>query len=243
MKKEKWILISWFLLTGSTAFAARTINITMPAGSKELLLSNPSSSTVAYSISCYNKLGVATLTATGQSLSADNTASHDTGYTDTGLCASAANPSSSYTDKNGKKVYYCSGANTYSNAGNLCGSGQKFCMPTVQTPACSQYIGQPVWVKSEAGTEKSNDGPCTWLPITLGTDFYYGGSCGNFYYRKVGAGFESLSGLSSSGTGSEALGATCCEDTSSGGICKVTITSTGTNIFLSSPAFKGGAPF
>lgn len=232
------------VLLASPSMAARTINIALPSGAKDISFSNPSTVTVTYDITCYANDGVAKLSLTSQTLDASKSATHAPGFADSGLCASGASPAHQYPDLNGKKVYMCTAStNTYANAQNACGAGQKFCYPLPQYVGCSTYMGgYAAWIKQEAGLEKTADYGCTWNP-TVGSDYFYGSGC-TYSVRKIATPAHRVEGLVISATGSETMGAACCEDVQAGGLCKVTITNaTPAAGALSSPSFKGGAPF
>lgn len=237
----KQILFVSLIFSGLSAQAARTINITMAPGAKEISLSNPSSAAVNYTVTCFNKEGVATLAATTSTLAMNKSETHETGSADAGTCTAGAASLQTYTDKNGKKVYQCAGSNAYANAADACGAGQKFCYPPAQYPGCSLFVSNNVWIKADGSMEASVDYGCTYSAVAAGYYPYGGASCSD-YVRKVGAGSEALFSVGVTNTGSTPRGAFCCEDVSAGGICKVTINTTG-NVFLSSPSFKGGAPF
>jgi hypothetical protein len=233
------------ILFAALAFAytasAREVSITLDGAQTTLVLSNPSTVTVNYDISCHKADGSGTIIAlTGQTLAPNTQVKHTAAVADTNKCASNANPEFTYSDANGKNYYFCNGSNTYANAGNACGTGNSFCFPDLNTMVmactCSTF-----WIKNDGNAQIQpmcgSFGAVTGgNQIMIGT--YSGGNarksssvnCAYMYYANE---------VATSSTG----GAICCSSPLSGSVCKVTINTASTSAFLASPSFMGGAAF
>lgn len=220
---------------------AREVTITLGADQTQLILSNPSTVTVNYNISCHKPDGSGTIiNLTNQNLAPNAQAKHTSAVGDSGLCNGGSNPVTSGTDAAGKPFYYCGGSNTYANAGNACGAGNTFCFPDVNTlqfpSACTQF-----WMKNDGGVQHQPS--CgAFAALTGGNQVVVGNGSG--YARKT----SSVSACShfyyaSEVPDSSSAGAVCCSTPQSGSVCKVTINTVNTNAYLSSPSFMGGAAF
>lgn len=231
-------LVALFSLS---AQAARDVSISLDGSQSTLVLTNTSTVSVNYDITCHRAdAGGTVLVLAGQTLAPNASVKHTASLPDSGLCAASAAPQSTFTDINGKPYYLCGGANTYANAGNACGTGNSFCFPDV-----SGYVGacscSSFWLK--------NDGAVQFQP-----------SCGS--YGAVTGGFQVAVGSSGSGNVKKnsvvscawfgfatevavasTAGAVCCSSPIPGSLCKVTINTTNPSAFLSSPSFMGGAAF
>jgi hypothetical protein len=186
----------------TAGFAQRTVAITVPSGGSKLKITNPSTVTVAYSVTCYDNSGAAVNTHASESLAAGNGTTYAAGIVDQGTCAASAPAATSGTDALGKKYYACSGSVTYASAGTLCGTGQNFCFPRPPSACgsinagCSQF-----WAYKEAGLQYDNTG---WTAI--GANYPYVGTWATSL--SLNSGTTYWAGAVSA-TGSETIGAIC----------------------------------
>lgn len=241
---KKTLLFS-LLLSASTAFADRTINIAMGSGNGQLELTNPSTVAVNYSVKCFNAGGTAVTNLTGLTLAPNGSAKHVAGEPDLGTCASGYSNNLIGTDHFGKKVYSCTGGTgvPYASAQTICGPGRKFCFPAGQGAGCGfGFYGLNAWLKNEGTIEKYDYGTCTYVLLDNAQVIYAPASCGSYALRKNPS--EPLHYSLDHDTNAAAnRGAICCEDPVPAGVCKVTITGAAGAGFLASPQFKGGASF
>lgn len=239
------LLIIPFIVTilSSVAFADRTVSIALKSGTSEIELANPSAVSVSYSVQCFQANGTTITPVTG-SLNAGASTKVPAGIPDLGACAAGYTSTLLYTDKFGKKVYSCTGTGVnYASASGICGSGRRFCFPALPNTGCGWYFSGPdAWIKNERSPEYYNYGTCTWTALTGSDVIYSTASCGG-YSMKESAESMSHNNLYFDTNASASRGAICCEDPVAAGLCKVTVVGSVANGYLSSPQFKGGAPF
>lgn len=232
-------ILGMLVLTTFTA-EAREISVSLTSGQATLVLNNPSSSAVTYSVACFNPSGAAANSFTSQSLAPNASASHEVGgVPDLGTCAAAAAPNGTFNDAAGKSVYLCAGSKNLASAGDNCGQGQAFCFPDI---SCStwQCGASSYWLKND-GSAQYQPSCGTYAAITGGNGVAIG--MGYSGYAKKTSSNCAYFGAATMDADSTLRGTVCCSSPASAAICKVTITSTSPNAYLSSPSFMGGASF
>ena len=235
------IMLRAALILGSFMAAqagAREISISLMSGQTTLVLNNPSSASVSYSVACFKPDGTSSNSFASQTLAANASTSHAVGVPDSGQCASGS-PDVTGNDTNGKPYYFCGGTNTLAAAGANCGVGQAFCFPDL---SCSAYQcgSTTYWLK--------NDGNVQYAPSCSGYSAVGAslgvaiGSPGSGQAKKT-AGTCAFFYVAATYGDSTTRGSVCCSNPAAAAICKVTITSSSPNAYLSSPTFMGGAAF
>mgnify|MGYP003393540617 CR=1 FL=1 len=228
MKKNILGLLVVFL--GTFAFAARTVQITIPKG-QSVQISNPSTGTVNYDIECFDSSGTSKANLTGQSLSQN--ASKTYGETET--CAGNALPANSSTVST-VGLLECAGSTNFANASALCDSFYSLCTFD-QVVTSGPVSGNQYWFNINTATWLfSTNFGSTFNSASVGTGAASHPNSANSC--KVGA--VTLNFCQNISTSTSLAGALCCP-ASDVNICKVTVNTT--SGFLSSPQFKGGAPF
>ena len=231
------------LMLSSAAYAGRDVSIALQAGQQDIILTNPSTVAVNYNITCHKADGSSTLLAlTNQNLAPNARAVHTAMLPDSELCAGSASPIYQGFDQNSKKYYMCNGSNTYATANNACGTGNSFCYPDLNS-APWQCSGNGFWVKNDGGVQHQ-----TWCgsftTVTGGLQVTVGMASGTGYARKNASGspcgnFPNADAVSPTSS----AGSLCCSAPVTASLCKVTVNTTATNAYLSSPSFMGGAAF
>ena len=234
-----WMIL---VLLFSTA-EAREVSIVLDGNQTNLVLANPSTVTVNYNITCHRADGSSTLlNLTNQNLAPNTRVVHTASVPDSGKCAANANPDYTGTDASGKPYYFCAGSNTYVNANNACGVGNTFCFPDLPSSvfACGS---NSFWLKNEGSIQYApNCG--TFGAVSGGNQVVVG----NFSYSGQSKKTAATSSctvffVSNEVADSTNHGAVCCSAPVTGSVCKITINTTNTNAYLSSPSFMGGAAF
>ncbi len=238
MRREWWLLLGCLFFVSNVD--AREVTITLAADQSQLILSNPSTVTVNYNISCHKPDGSGTIiNLTNQNLAPNAQVKHTSSIPDSALCSGGASPDSTATDMNGKPFYFCNGSNSYANAANACGTGNSFCFPDIsstQWPGCSSF-----WIKND-GAVQHQPSCGSYAAVTGGNQVIVGGGSG--YARKSpSAGVCAYFFAAQEAPVATTAGAVCCSTPQSGSVCKVTINTVNTNAYLSSPSFMGGAAF
>lgn len=242
MLRQSLYVISFLI---SLSAQAREVSITMDENQTSLVIANPSSVSVTYNIVCQKSDGSGTtLNASGQTLAAGARTTHNTSIPDSGLCASSAAPVATGTDTNGKAFYYCSGSNAYAAANNACGTGNVFCNPSLIS-SYSQSSGSGFWLKNDGSLDHRPDFCTSYSTISVGNPNQVTvgmGSLPTGMAARTGSvcGYFSYADLVSTST---AAGAICCASPVVGSVCKITISGSNSNAYLSSPSFMGGAAF
>ncbi len=233
---KKVFLFVFVLVASISTQAARTVNVVLT--DSKFSLSNPSSVSVSYSVACYTQAGAANVTLSNQTLAANQ--STDVLVVD--KCAGGTAPVDQYTLADSKKAFLCSGSNSYTNAVNSCGAGQKLCNIDQSSfyfctgsgsywlaPTSSSFeYTTDYWSTTNVATSSSQ------APL-LNFSLSYDNKC-----RTNSSSVYSIEKCAPTAYATTA-GAVCCPATIS--LCKVTINSTDANAYLASPQFKGGAPF
>lgn len=223
---------------------AREVSIALETTQTSLILVNPSTVTVTYNIICHKSDGSGTtVNLTGQTLAPNVRTTHSVSTPDSELCNSGAAPAYTTVDASSKKIYYCSGSNTYANANNACGAGNSFCFPNVST-VVSSGTGTNFWIKNEGDIQYqpmcgSYGAPSAGEQVIVGNGSYFG------IVKKSSAVTAPCSYFANANTqpDSNVAGSVCCSSPEPGSVCKITISGSNTNAFLSSPSFLGGAAF
>lgn len=246
MLRQWYVLLAAVLMFSGFAHA-RDVSISLDGKQMELILNNPSTVAVNYNISCHKADGSGTIiNLTNQTLAPNAQVKHAAGVPDTGLCAGGTPPNGQGTDANSKPYYFCDGANTYANAGNACGAGNTFCFPDISWGATpSGCSAASYWLKND-GAVQFQPSCSSYAAVTGGSQTVVGNwAAGYSGYTKKNPAATGCSYFYPAGeiVTSSTAGAVCCSNPSSGSVCKVTINTTATNAFLSSPSFMGGAAF
>ena len=242
MLRRVLFIVVAVLSTGNSE--AREVPIHLKSDQTALVLSNPSSMTVNYNITCYKADGSGTVLAlTNQNLAVNSRVSHSVTIADSGTCASGATPASSGSDINGKAYYMCTGSNTYANANNACGTGNSFCFPETSygVSGCS---GTGFWLKNDGSAQYAPNSCSAFGSFTAGKQAVFDAPSAIGRARKS----ASVSACSlfynvDEQTTSSTFGSACCASPVSGSLCKITINTTNVNAHLASDSFMGGAPF
>jgi len=223
---------------------AREVSIALDATQTSLILANPSTVTVTYNITCHKSDGSGTtLNLTGQTLAPNVRATHNAGVPDSELCSGGASPVYTTTDANSKKFYFCTGSNNYAAANSACGTGNKFCFPDVST-AIFYCSGNSFWIKNEGDIQYQPT--CGSYGAPPGGEQVIVGNNSNWGYAKKSSSVAGCAYFYNAGSldaASGSAGAVCCSSPEPGSVCKITISGSNTNAFLSSPSFMGGAAF
>ncbi len=254
--KTRWQQIGLSLLTltsitlmiGATAWADRSVSISVPDG--KLQLTNPSSGTVTYSVECYDKVTGSNI-VTGFSNVTLATKKMTT-ITGAGMCAANQAPTKILP----QGPFFCSGTVTYSAALSLCGPSSHVCtIANLSTSAAdpNQFLGY-YWIKPQSGAStwystydnwgKNNQPQDSVTGKKPNAPISYNKSVASYRCSEgsagTGASIQGCSYASVSGT----YGTMCCPDNNGFASCKVTIHGTGVAAgHLQSPQFKGGAAF
>lgn len=232
MKQSYLVVLS--LLAGVFAFAARTVQITIPTG-QSLQLANPSTSSVSYNIECFDHSGVPKANLTNQTLGPNATKL----YGNTNRCAGGALPANS-SSVSTVGLLECTGPTDFASAASRCDSFYSLC--TYQQVGTHGFysinghywfnINTSSWLFSvDYGSTFNSATPSTHAAATAGPGAYD-------KYCKVGT--DQRDNCQHVAKTTSLAGALCCP----GGtvsLCKVTVNSS--SGFLSSPQFKGGSPF
>ncbi|MCB0420239.1 MAG: hypothetical protein KDD61_04545 [Bdellovibrionales bacterium] len=246
-------MVYWILWLCCFSFAeARTVNVMI--ADKQIALTNPSTVPVTFNVSCYDSAGSQLVNLSGETLAPNaskvyggsvdiSTVSNNDACSASAVMGYFSHVSCGST----LQAKICPGSVTYANASTLCGPGLTICkyLPG-NFMSCSGLAGY--WMAPpESGTfAASADGGCTYNSLTgaqgiVVSDYY---SCSSAVYGQkcqvngtdtvnYGCGLDNVTA---------SYGTVCCALPSSS-FCKVTITTTDVNAHLSSPGFKGGAPF
>ena len=217
---------------------AREISISLTSGQTLLVLNNPSSASVSYSVACFKPDGTSSNSYASQTLAANASVSHAVGVPDSGQCASGT-PDVTSSDMNGKPYYLCGGTNTLASANQNCGVGQAFCFPDLSCSAF-QCGATTYWLKTDSNSQyAASCGSYSAIGASLGVAI---GMPGSGQVRKTAGTCASFYAAGTYGD-STTRGSVCCSNPAAAAICKVTITSSSPNAYLSSPTFMGGAAF
>lgn len=226
------------------SWAARSVTLAIPStGGQPIVINNPSAVAVSFDLECYDSAGMTSYTSAGESLAAKASKNFTptVSVNPTGVCAGGANADSSnsfYIGGANGAWYACPGANTYASATNACGTGQSLC--SLDSGFCSYSV--PVadyWVGGASTWDSSTDYFTTSTPETTNKPMLRSSNVSSDQCRPSGGG-AALNYCSGAAPATTA-GAICCKYPSA--MCKVTITTTNSAAHLSSPQFKGGAPF
>lgn len=238
-------LFALFWLSGLAE--AREVTIALQDSQSTIILTNPSTVTVTYDIACYKSDGsaISSTSATNQSLAPNARATHTSNIPDSGKCSGGTPPQASSTDSSGKSFYLCTGSNDYANASNACGSGNAFCFPDITTTSyVSGCSANSFWLYND-GNAQINGGCAGYAAVTGGNQIVIGPSCTYYNNARKSSSAGACSGFFYAGqvATSTTAGAVCCSSPTPGSVCKITITNTSKDAYLSSPSFLGGAAF
>jgi hypothetical protein len=240
-------IISFVAITISTislCAADRSVNITIPSTQTTLKLTNPSASTVTYSVQCYKQDGTTSTSVSSQTLDSFKSVDIDTVVVNTGKCAGGNIPDNSVVVGCGctNTIYLCPGSSSYSSASTLCGGGQRLADLSTAFSFCSASASY--WLSKPSSFEVSTDYACTYTTAPAGSQPYidYSG-CTNSNYCRANSSSSSISRCLADPNAGTFRGAVCISFTEIAGHCKVTIVNPTTGNMLSSPSFKGGASF
>lgn len=250
MKKFGFALLGCLLLVASIAEAARTIRIV--SRKEGIQLTNPSTVSVNYDVTCYKADGSVTSASAGQTLSPNASVNHGTGKTLSDFTplsnACTSNGPTSFGLTGGMSAVGCNTSNTYADAALACSDGLEVCNYVPHNYInCGAVSTSMYWVRPPVtGTVTFSNSACSWANTTF--DSTTDGLVMGEYCSSVGNSYCSINGGSnySSYCGAQpktaTIGTLCCPKTASS-YCKVTINTADANAFLASPHFKGGAPF
>lgn len=236
---RSFLALAVTFIFASQANAARTVTVTLD-DNKALQITNPTASAVSYDVRCYDSTGSQVVNEAAQTLSANTTR-----YVGAdGRCAGGAAPIDVASTNAGP--FRCAGTNIqYATAGSVCGGFYTVCNIQQVSAVSPSPTGNGHWVApgtnpwyyrySYASMTTVSDNTSTLAPLvkSMGS----GNSCQNSSSTMIGE------NCYASAPTTNADGAYCCANGTSIAFCKVTVNTTSSTAYLTSPQFKGGAPF
>ena len=226
--------------------AQRTVVLTSHGPGSPIQITNPSTVGVNFDVACFDAAGTQTVNQTGLSLASQNT--HFVGGPTCAAGYTLEVSSSSFSSP----IYACkkdSGTVTFANAAAVC-SGNNLCtiQEVVLNHGTNAYSNFAYWfVPGVTNWSYDNTGSGAFTNVTDGTGTRSIVTASNFTPRckdvVAASGAPNVQNCKERTVGFGAAGSLCCESQTGLSYCRVTITSTSADAYLTSPNFKGGAPF